>query len=56
VELGLTVLGIFSSCLYALLLTRANKAKEVEQARQDALPEHEKRVYTVKELQDLGDK
>ncbi|ORY88026.1 MFS general substrate transporter [Leucosporidium creatinivorum] len=56
VELGLTVLGICCSCLYAFLLTRANKAKEAEQARQDALPEHEKRVYTVKELQDLGDK
>lgn len=56
VELGLVIMGMFSSCLYAFLLTRANKEKEAEQARQDALPEHEKRVYTVQELQDLGDK
>ena len=55
-ELGLVTLGIFSSCLYAFLLKRANAAKEAEIARQEALPESQRRVYTVQELQDLGDK
>lgn len=55
-ELGLVVLGMFSSCLYAFLLHRSNVAKEAEIARQAALPEHERKVWTVEELQDLGDK
>lgn len=51
-ELGLTVMGICCSCLYAFLLTRANKKKAAELA----LPEGQRRVYSVAELQDLGDK
>lgn len=55
-NLGLVGLGIFSSCLYAYLLTRDNKRKEAWLEEQARLPEHERKVYTVEELQELGDK
>lgn len=49
-------MGICSSCLYAFLLTRSNKRKEAWLEQQAALPAHERKVYTVEELQDMGDK
>ncbi|KAM0787531.1 hypothetical protein ACM66B_003602 [Microbotryomycetes sp. NB124-2] len=55
-ELGVSVLGVFGSCLYAFLLRRANEAKRREAMRQSQLPEHERRVYTTEELHALGDK
>ncbi|KAK4056023.1 hypothetical protein OIO90_003018 [Microbotryomycetes sp. JL221] len=56
VELGVSVLGLCASCLYAFLLNRANKAKLAEQLRQSQLPESERTVYTARELQEMGDK
>ncbi|KAM0787530.1 hypothetical protein ACM66B_003601 [Microbotryomycetes sp. NB124-2] len=56
VLIGVSVLGIFSSCAYAFLLNRANKAKLAEQLRQSQLPESERTVYTARELQEMGDK
>ncbi|KAK4051224.1 hypothetical protein OIV83_003046 [Microbotryomycetes sp. JL201] len=55
-ELGVSVLGIFASCMYAYLLRRANRAKLAEQLRQSQLPESQRTVYTARELQELGDK
>ncbi|GAA5976926.1 hypothetical protein JCM21900_003750 [Sporobolomyces salmonicolor] len=56
IVLGFVGLGFICAPLYALYLTRLNARKEREQAEQDALPDHEKRVYTVQELRDLGDR
>lgn len=50
------IMGFCAATTYAYLLTRENAKKAAEQDRQDALPENEKRVYTVQELRDLGDK
>lgn len=55
-NLGLVILGIACSCLYAFLLTRDNKKKEAWLEQQASLPEHERKVYTVAELQEMGDK
>ena len=54
--LGLICMGLCMAPLYAFLLGRENRKKEAEQAWQDSLPEDQKRVYTVKEIQDLGDR
>jgi len=56
VVIGFVALGFFFAPLYAFLLKRANTRKERLQAEQDALPDHEKRVYTVQELRDMGDR
>ncbi|GAA5932880.1 hypothetical protein JCM1841_004624 [Sporobolomyces salmonicolor] len=56
IVLGFVGVGFICAPLYALYLTRLNARKEREQAEQDALPDHEKRVYTVQELRDLGDR
>lgn len=48
-------MGLVAAPLYAFLLRRANQQKEAEIAHQASLPDHEKRVYTVQELHDLGD-
>ncbi|ORY55160.1 MFS general substrate transporter [Leucosporidium creatinivorum] len=55
VQIGFVVLGLITAPLYHFLLKRANAAKERELAFQASLPDHEKRVYTVQELRDLGD-
>lgn len=55
-ELGVVMLGMVASCVYAALCRRANEAKIREQERQSNLPEHERKVYTMAELQALGDK
>ena len=47
-------MGLVAAPLYAFLLRRANQQKEAEIAYQASLPDHEKRVYTVQELHDLG--
>lgn len=54
--IGFMIMGFFAATTYAWLLTRENAKKVAEQDRQDALHENEKRVYTVAELRDLGDK
>ena len=56
VNLGLLVLGLIASPMYAFLLKRANARKTAEQAVEDSLPEAEKRVYSIQELRDLGDR
>ncbi|KAL8277541.1 hypothetical protein RQP46_010096 [Phenoliferia psychrophenolica] len=56
VEIGCVCLGLVTAPLYAYLLKRENKKKEQEIQFQASLPEHERRVYTVQELHDLGDK
>ncbi|GAA5903403.1 hypothetical protein JCM5296_005640, partial [Sporobolomyces johnsonii] len=56
IVLAFVGVGFICAPLYALFLHRANVRKEREQAEQDALPDHEKRVYTVQELRDLGDR
>ncbi|CEQ43156.1 SPOSA6832_05059 [Sporobolomyces salmonicolor] len=56
IVLGFVGVGFICAPLYALYLTRLNARKEREQAEQDALPDHEKRVYTIQELRDLGDR
>ncbi|KDE06251.1 hypothetical protein MVLG_03410 [Microbotryum lychnidis-dioicae p1A1 Lamole] len=54
--LGCIVLGLFCAPLYAYLLKRENEKKEREIEFQNSLPDHEKRVYSLQELRDLGDK
>lgn len=41
---------------YAYFLKRENDRKDAEQEYENGLPEEKKRVYTVQELRDLGDK
>lgn len=55
-ELGVVVLGMFCSTLYAMLCRRDNAARIKEQERQSELPERERKVYTLEELQALGDR
>ncbi|KAK4700799.1 hypothetical protein P7C70_g5443, partial [Phenoliferia sp. Uapishka_3] len=50
------VVGLFTAPLYAWLLSRENAKKEKELAFQASLPDNEKRIYTVQELHELGDK
>ncbi|GAA5982693.1 hypothetical protein JCM11641_002339 [Rhodosporidiobolus odoratus] len=52
VVLGFVCIGLVSAPLYAFLLKRENAKKEWEMN----LPEGERRVYTVEELRDLGDR
>ncbi|SCV67346.1 BQ2448_5992 [Microbotryum intermedium] len=54
--LACIVLGLFCAPLYAYLLKRENEKKEREIEYQNSLPDHEKRVYSLQELRDLGDK
>ncbi|SCZ96520.1 BZ3500_MvSof-1268-A1-R1_Chr8-2g10259 [Microbotryum saponariae] len=54
--LGCIVVGLFCAPLYAFLLKRENEKKEREIEYQNSLPDHEKRVYSLQELRDLGDK
>lgn len=56
VVLGFVAIGFIFAPLYAFLLKRENTRKEREQGHQDSLPDSEKRVYTVQELRDLGDR
>ncbi|KAL8293321.1 hypothetical protein RQP46_000022 [Phenoliferia psychrophenolica] len=56
VEIAMLTMGLFASTAYALLLKRENGKKEKEIAFQNSLPDHERRIYTVQELHDLGDK
>ncbi|GAA5969811.1 hypothetical protein JCM3765_002193 [Sporobolomyces pararoseus] len=56
VVIGFVAMGFIMAPLYAFLLKRANAKKERLQAEQDALPDHEKKVYTVQELRDMGDR
>ena len=44
------------STLSMMSLERSNTKEERLQAEQDALPDHEKRVYTVQELRYMGDR
>lgn len=55
-ELGVVVLGMVCSTLYAYLCHRDNVARIKEQECQSELPPHERKVYTLEELQALGDK
>ena len=54
--IGILGMGLIASPTYAYLLTRENAKKEKEIAFQNSLPDHERRLYTVQELHDLGDK
>ncbi|GAA5821588.1 hypothetical protein JCM11491_006833, partial [Sporobolomyces phaffii] len=56
VVIGFVAMGFITAPLYAYLLKRENSKKERLQAEQDALPDHEKKVYTVQELRDMGDR
>ncbi|GAA5821794.1 hypothetical protein JCM10212_005332 [Sporobolomyces blumeae] len=56
IVLGFVTMGFFAATAYATLLKRANAKKEREQMEQDALPDHQKRVYTIQELRDMGDR
>lgn len=55
VNLGLLFMGIITAPLYAYLLNKKNKERDAEQARQMALPEEQRRKYTIQELHELGD-
>jgi hypothetical protein len=52
VVIAFICLGLVCAPLYAFLLKRENRRKE----RELAMPEGERRVYTVTELRDLGDR
>ncbi|SCV67606.1 BQ2448_5217 [Microbotryum intermedium] len=56
VLIATSVMGIISSCLYAFLLKRSNEAKDRWHAEQNALPEDQRKVFTVQELRDMGDR
>lgn len=49
-------MGMCFAPLYAYLLKRENEKKAEYLRVQAALPDNEKRVYTVEELRDLGDR
>ena len=53
--LGSIGFGLVCSPLYAFLLTKANQKRDAAQLEQDALPEEERKVYTVTQLRVLGD-
>jgi len=55
-NLGLLAMGMIASPLYAYLLDRENKKREVWTANQLALPENERKFFTIEELHNLGDK
>ncbi|KAK4048922.1 hypothetical protein OIV83_004478 [Microbotryomycetes sp. JL201] len=56
IVLGMVGLGIITAPLYAILLARENKKRERFLSEQQSLPESERRQYTIKELQELGDR
>ncbi|KAK4053319.1 hypothetical protein OIO90_003931 [Microbotryomycetes sp. JL221] len=56
IVMGMVGLGFITAPLYAALLKRENMKREKELTRQQGLPDSEKRVYTVQELRDLGDR
>ncbi|SCZ93505.1 BZ3500_MvSof-1268-A1-R1_Chr6-3g08705 [Microbotryum saponariae] len=56
VLIATSVMGIIASCVYAFLLKRSNAAKDRWHAEQNALPEHQRKVFTVQELRDMGDR
>ncbi|GAA5877799.1 hypothetical protein JCM16303_000241 [Sporobolomyces ruberrimus] len=56
VVIGFVAMAFVAAPLYAFLLKRQNDKKERLQAEQDALPDNEKRVYSVQELRDMGDR
>ncbi|GAA6002094.1 uncharacterized protein JCM10292_001844 [Rhodotorula paludigena] len=56
VVLGFVVVGLVCTPAYAYMLHRDNRRKDAFQAEQDALPEEQRRKYTVEELHLLGDK
>lgn len=56
VVLGFVVVGLVCTPAYAYMLNRDNRRKDAFQAEQDALPEEQRRKYTVEELHHLGDK
>jgi hypothetical protein len=49
-------MGLIMAPTYAYFLKRENDRKDAEQEYENGLPEEKKRVYTVQELRDLGDK
>lgn len=53
--LGAVGMGLICAPLYAYLLRRENAKRDLEQIRQDALPEDQKTRYTVAELRLMGD-
>ena len=53
--LGSIGFGLVCSPLYAYFLTRENAKRDAEQLVQDALPEEERKVYTITQLRVLGD-
>jgi len=55
-NLGLLAMGMIASPLYAYLLDRENKKREAWTANQLALPENERKFFTIEELHNLGDK
>lgn len=56
VVLGFLFMGVCMGPLWAYLVKRANATKELEREHQLSLPEAERRVYSVQELHDLGDR
>lgn len=56
VVIGFIVMGIVIAPIWAILVKRANAAKDIERDYQMSLPEAERKVYTVQELHDLGDR
>lgn len=55
VNLGLLGMGIIVSPLYAYLLKRENARRDAAHEREMALPEDQRRKYTIQELHELAD-
>lgn len=55
-NMGLLAMGIIASPTYFFLLKHINKKRDEEEARQQALPEDQRRKYTIEELHELGDR
>ncbi len=54
--IGIILMGMVASPAYAYLLMRENNKRAIYRAEQLALPEEERRVYTNKELREMGDR
>jgi len=55
VNLGLLGMGIPMALFYAWRLNKKNKEREEWTRQQMALPDHERKVFTIEELHNLGD-
>ncbi|KAM0747407.1 MFS general substrate transporter [Meredithblackwellia eburnea MCA 4105] len=56
VEIGFVCIGLITAPIYAMILKNKNKKKLEWQELQASLPPAERKVFTVQELHDLGDR